>query len=62
VNEIEHRIKHAQKWRRFLKIGLARNYLFRAEWCVCVGLCETAGWINNQNHFLKWVKPGCKEE
>lgn len=35
--------------------------LFRSK-TVRIGLRETAGWINNQNHFLKWVNPGCKEE
>ena len=65
MNEIEYRTKHSQNWRQFLERnpGLSKNHLlFRSEWCVMVGLCETAGWINtNQNHFLDWVKPGHKD-
>ncbi len=63
MKEIEQRAKHAQKWRRLLGTGIAKNFLFRSEWCVSVGLCETAGWIyTNQNHFLEWVKPGYRDK
>lgn len=62
MNEIEYRLEHAQKWQRFLWTGITKKYLFRAEWCVMIGLCETAGWVNsNQTYFLEWVKPGHKD-
>jgi len=59
MNEIEHRIKHAQKWQRFLEII---EISYHWEWCIHVGLCETAGWVNKDGHgMLEWVKPGYKD-
>lgn len=65
MNEIKQRAEHAQKWRRFLNLRMGNscmvnsNYLFRSEWCIILGLCETAGWIHiSEHYFLKWTEPG----
>ncbi|KKM05720.1 hypothetical protein LCGC14_1751290 [marine sediment metagenome] len=65
MTEIESSVERAQKWQRFLNTGIDRNRIFRYEWCVIVGLYETAVWVNDnqnyQNYFLDWVKPGHKD-
>lgn len=54
MNEIERRAKHAQEWRLYLDIA---DIHFHTEWCICVGLYETSGWVNKGGHgMLEWIK------
>lgn len=56
TNEIERKVKHAKMWREQLHDSKPHSY---SLWCVCVGLCETAGWIDeNEPAMLEWVIPG----
>ncbi len=58
MKEIEQRAKIIYLWRSLLdQYGIYTN----VEWCACMGLCETAGWVDkNESDMLEWVKPGYK--
>ena len=58
MNEIERTVKHTRMWREFYGENIPNCY---SEWCCRVGLCETAGWIDeNERAMLDWVIPGYK--
>lgn len=56
--EIEQRANRIRTWQQlFNEYGIEEH----DDWCICVGLCETAGWVNKYgNNIFEWVKPGCK--
>lgn len=59
MNEIERRTQQAWEWRLFSDLSRIKNH---DVWCFSIGLCETAGWIGEeQNGMLEWVKPGYKD-
>ena len=51
MNEIEQRARRAQGWQRILDLCGVKHHW---EWCLYVGLYETADW-RNRNDF-RWSK------
>lgn len=55
MNEIKQRAERAQHWRQFLdQFGVKHQW----DWCLYVGLCETASWTNrsNERRMFRWSK------
>lgn len=59
MNEIKINAERIRMWQRlYNKYGVDEH----DEWCICVGLYETAGWIGEEDrhNILRWAKSGHK--
>ena len=55
MNEIEQKVIRAQGWRELLNHCAVRH---QWEWCLYIGLCETASWTNrdSEHKMFRWSK------